>query len=103
MPPQKPRATTRHDVILTATLIVEGQESQEEIHNLALGGAYVTAPRRLPMGHRVELRFQVPPSGDEITISGQVRWADDSGAGVQFDGLRAREVWSLNKYFESLG
>lgn len=99
----KTRATTRHDVVLDATLIVEGEQSQEEIHNLALGGCYVTAPRRLPMGVRVELRFEVPPSGDEIRISGQVRWTNERGAGVQFDGLRAREVWSLNKYFEGLG
>jgi hypothetical protein len=31
-----------------------------------------------------------------------VRWADAKGIGIQFDGLRAQEVWALNEYFKQL-
>ena len=31
-----------------------------------------------------------------------MRWSDDEPSGIQFDGLRARDVWALNKYFEQL-
>ena len=54
------------------------------------------------MGKRVEIVFLVPTSPDAITIGATVRWSDGSGTGLQFDGLRAREVWALNKYFEQL-
>jgi len=81
----------------------EGGESYEtEMRNLSLGGASVSVQRRLPMGARVALRFRVPTHDQPIDVGAQVRWSTDDSAGLQFDGLRAREVWSLNKFFEKL-
>ena len=37
-----------------------------------------------------------------IVVTATVRWSDDKATGIQFDGLRARDVWALNKYFEQL-
>ena len=36
------------------------------------------------------------------TILLQYRWSNIDGVGVQFDGLRARDVWALNEYFKQL-
>lgn len=72
------------------------------IVNLSIGGALVTHAR-LPMGHRLHLSFRVPTlAEDAITIGAVVRWSTDLEIGVQFDGLRPKEVWALSKYFESL-
>jgi hypothetical protein len=57
---------------------------------------------KLAMGQRVDLRFSVPAQEEAIETGGVVRWSDASGVGVQFDGLRARDVWALNKLFEQL-
>jgi hypothetical protein len=54
------------------------------------------------MGTRVKIRFRVPAHDQPIEVGAQVRWSTEDSIGVQFDGLRAREVWSLNKYFEKL-
>jgi c-di-GMP-binding flagellar brake protein YcgR len=96
------RSATRHDVSLAVTLEMEGKTLETEMRNLSLGGANLALAQRIPMGTRLKLRFRVPTHDQPIEVGAQVRWSSEDGAGVQFDGLRAREVWSLNKYFEKL-
>jgi hypothetical protein len=100
MPEQ--RRQTRHRVAVTVSLAVDGEAAERVITNLSLGGAHVTHDPRLQHGTRVELTFHVPTQPEPIVIGGAVRWADDGGAGIQLDGLRAKEVWSLNKFFDTL-
>jgi hypothetical protein len=52
------------------------------------------------MGQRVRISFHVPTMQDPIEVGGTVRWSNADGVGVQFDGLRARDVWALNEYFK---
>jgi PilZ domain-containing protein len=70
--------------------------------NLSLGGALFSLGAKLAMGKRLNISFRVPTSDEAIDVGATVRWSDDQSTGVQFDGLRAREVWALNKYFEQL-
>jgi Tfp pilus assembly protein PilZ len=94
------RILTRHVVSLPATLTVEGTPSECTMLNLSPGGALVRADTKYPMGQRVRIAFRVPTLGDVIEVGGTVRWSNIEGLGVQFDGLRAREVWALNEYFK---
>jgi len=89
-------------VTLPATVEVEGVAHESICHNLSLGGGHFGFETRLAMGTRVQVTFGIPTQPDPITVGGMVRWAAAIGIGVQFDGLRAKEVWSLNKFFESL-
>ena len=77
------RTATRHEVDLPITLVLIGM-------------------KRLPMGERVNVTFTVPNQDEPITAAATVRWSTDDSVGVQFDGLRAKDVWALNKYFEQL-
>jgi hypothetical protein len=99
---QTRRTATRHSVTMPATLTIGEESSEQTIKNLSLGGAYVETSIRVAMGTRVQLSFRVPTQEAPIETSGQVRWSAEGGIGIQFDGLRAREVWSLSKYFEQL-
>lgn len=96
------RSTTRYDVSLAATVAIDDQELDRRITNLSLGGAFVDHDTRLSIGTRVDLRFRLPNREAPIAIGAEVRWVAENGFGVQFDGLRAGEVWSLNQWFESL-
>jgi hypothetical protein len=95
------RQSARHDVDVACTLTVGDKVHQTQIKNLSVGGALVVH-ERLAAAVRVKLSFRVPTLETAIEVSGTVRWSGGGNIGVQFDGLRAREVWSLNKYFESL-
>jgi uncharacterized protein (TIGR02266 family) len=83
----------------------EGISFSGNTRNLSLGGVFIDTDQRLPFGSKVSLRFTVPTAPETIQVDGQVRWieAEDGqvrGIGIQFAGLRAKDVWALNKYFE---
>lgn len=96
------RTSTRHDVSLAAKLTVGSEARPATVMNLSLGGALVSAGAKIPMGQRVQISFTVPTLEDPIEVGATVRWSDSKATGLQFDGLRARDVWGLNKFFESL-
>ena len=96
------RTQSRYDVGLEASITIEGEESSATISNMSLGGCLLQYEPRMPINQRVELEFKIPTHESPIRVGGTVRWSAAGGAGVQFDGLRAAEVWSLNKYFERL-
>jgi hypothetical protein len=96
------RTSTRHAVSIPGKLVIDGAPGDCTVLNLSLGGALIGGAKKLPMGHRVNITFAVPTVEEAIDIGATVRWSDGSGLGLQFDGLRARDVWALNKYFEQL-
>lgn len=96
------RRASRYVVSINAKLDVEGTQVDSTLINLSLGGALMASPVKHAMGQRVFLSFNVPTLPQAIEIGATVRWADSDGVGVQFDGLRARDVWALNEYFKQL-
>jgi Tfp pilus assembly protein PilZ len=96
------RIQTRHVVAVPITLTVDGTPHSCTMLNLSLGGAQVLANTKFSMGQRVQVSFQVPTMAEPIEVGGTVRWSNAEGVGVQFDGLRARDVWALNEYFKQL-
>ncbi len=101
------RTATRHEVAIAVTLRVRGrsiessleQKVESTIGNLSLGGAFVTLGRRLTIGTPVWLSFRIPTREEPIETEATVRWSSDEGIGVQFDGLRAAEVYALTRMF----
>lgn len=97
------RIQTRHEVAIPAKLIVDGITADCTMLNLSVGGALVTVNTKYAMGQRIQLAFHVPTMpGDVIEVGATVRWSSTEGVGVQFDGLRARDVWALQAYFKQL-
>jgi Tfp pilus assembly protein PilZ len=96
------RTSTRHDVSLAAQLTIDGILGDCTVLNLSLGGALIGSQTRHAMGQRVHISFKVPTIDEPIAVSATVRWIDRTGIGLQFDGLRARDVWALNEYFKQL-
>jgi hypothetical protein len=54
----------------------------------------------------LQIRFRIPTQPEPIEVSGEVRWVEPGegdqlpGMGIRFQGLRAREVWALNRFFQ---
>jgi hypothetical protein len=96
------RRQSRHEVSIPAKLTVDGTSNDCTVLNLSLGGAQIAAHAKYAMGQRVKIAFHVPAMADAIEVGGTVRWSNSDGVGIQFDGLRARDVWALNEYFKQL-
>jgi hypothetical protein len=95
------RTSTRYDVWIEAKLTVASASLDVTMTNLSLGGALIAGTKQ-PMGQRCQVSFRVPTLETPIEIGSVVRWSDAKGIGIQFDGLRAQEVWALNEYFKRL-
>jgi hypothetical protein len=96
------RRATRHHVSIAAKINVDGSTVEATLLNLSIGGASVSSAGKHAMGQRVTVSFRVSTSEHTIEIGAIVRWVDSNGIGLQFDGLRARDVWALNEFFKRL-
>jgi len=92
------RRSTRHFVSIPAKVTYDGTSVDANITNLSLGGAQMASTGQHSMGQRVNVAFTVLIYA--IEVGATVRWSDDSGVGLQFDGMRARDVWALNEFFK---
>jgi hypothetical protein len=68
---------------------------------------FVETATVLPVQTTIQVRFRVPTQPEPIDVTGEIRWVEAGGAGqaagmgIRFHGLRARDVWALNRYFQS--
>lgn len=104
------RTATRHEVAIAVTVLVRGrsiessleQRVEGTIKNLSLGGALLSVGRKLAIGTPVSMTFTIPTIDHPIETDALVRWSSEESVGVQFEGLRAGEVFSLGRYFSGL-
>lgn len=100
------RSDRRYERRVAIDLVYEGTVLSTFTRNISLGGVFLETDRTLPFGVRVSLKFKVPTQSELVMVDGQVRWMEQEGGyvrgiGIRFEGLRARDVWALNKFFES--
>lgn len=96
------RVHERYDCEVSVTLLHEGRELVAIANNVSLGGMFLCIDESLPLATSVTVRFEVPGSGVAVETESVVRWHKPEGFGVQFQSLRAREVWALNRWFSKL-
>jgi uncharacterized protein (TIGR02266 family) len=102
------RIDPRYERQLEIEVLFEGKRQTSHARNISLGGLYLESAAALPIGTTVQLRFQLPTQPEPVEVAGDVRWvvkkgqgqAEQSGIGIRFQGLRARDVWALNRYFQ---
>ena len=97
-----PRYERQLDVEVTA----EGKKHMSRTVNISLGGLFLDSAAPLELGATVQLRFQLPTQPEAVEVAGDVRWVvkregSHSGIGIRFQGLRARDVWALNQFFQT--
>lgn len=102
------RIDPRYDRQLSVEVGCAGEAQSGRSLNVSLGGMFIETDRPLAIGAEVTLRFMVPMQPEWIEVGGDVRWvrarlegSDGVGLGVRFQGLRARDVWALNRFFLS--
>ena len=88
-------------------MTADGTRRVGHSRNISLGGMFVETAELLPVQTTIQVRFRVPTQPEPIDVTGEVRWVEPgkagqmSGMGIRFHGLRARDVWALNRFFQS--
>jgi uncharacterized protein (TIGR02266 family) len=101
------RTDPRYDRRIEVEIVAEGRRQVGHSRNISLGGVFVETVEPLPMQTTIQVRFRVPTQPEPIDVTGEVRWVERGGAGhaagmgIRFHGLRARDVWALNRFFQS--
>jgi PilZ domain len=102
--PSTRRVNQRHDVKIDATVSVDGIVREIVILNISVGGLYFIDDYKFKSRQLVSVEFSIPNLAEPLKVDTMVRWLehlDDSpdGIGVQFIGMKAKEVWALTRYF----
>ncbi len=101
------RIDPRYERQLEVEVSFEGKKEVSHTQNISLGGMFLVAATPLPIGSTVQLRFTLPTQPEPVEVAGDVRWivkkgpGEETGIGIRFQGLRARDVWALNRFFQS--
>lgn len=106
------RSEQRFERRVAIDVSYEGTSFVGHTRNLSLSGVFIETDQQLPFGARISIAFKVPTQAEPVEVEGQVRWIEleektgvgprrPRGLGVRFEGLRARDVWALNKWFET--
>lgn len=88
-------------------MTADGNRHVGHSRNISLGGMFVETTQLLPVQTTIQVRFRVPTQPEPIDVTGEVRWVEPgsatqvAGIGIRFHGLRARDVWALNRFFQS--
>lgn len=67
----------------------DGELYFQRASNLSVGGAFFAQTIPLPLGTRVELKFEIPGDPVEIRCKGEIVTAKDLGMGVSFVDLKS--------------
>jgi uncharacterized protein (TIGR02266 family) len=101
------RTDPRYDRRLEVEIVASGETHIGYCRNISLGGMFVELMSVLPVGSAIAVRFRVPTQPEAIEVTGEVRWVERgdpgqaNGMGIRFHGLRARDVWALNRFFQN--
>ncbi|MBN2716942.1 MAG: PilZ domain-containing protein [Deltaproteobacteria bacterium] len=79
------------------TIEFGGQRLAGTTINLSQGGALLQTNAPLEFGQKLSLFINLPKIKETCVIPSVVRWSKDASVGVQFEALRAIEVWGINQ------
>ena len=101
------RQNQRYALQLSVELKLQGQTIACSSADLSIGGLRLELPEplRVAVGDTVNVSFRLPALDGAVAAPAVVRWVDrvdDRMCGLQFTaGLRAREVWAINRLFDT--
>jgi type IV pilus assembly protein PilZ len=79
---------------LEARVCCEGVDFPAKVRSLSVGGLFLETMRCPPFGSPIEVDLLLPED-ESLHLSAVVRWTADTGFGVQFGLLGARETQVL--------
>jgi hypothetical protein len=97
------RQYARLDFDAEIELVVGGRSQPGRSVNISQGGLFALTDPAPAFGEKIDLLISLPGVREVSRIPCIVRWSKPGdGIGLQFEQLRAIEVWALNKLVGSL-
>ncbi|MBW2523724.1 MAG: PilZ domain-containing protein [Deltaproteobacteria bacterium] len=103
-PPPRRRRTPRASYVTPVHLAQRGQERTQWLsQDVSEGGMLIVGPRSVSTGEKVHIRFALPRSGQDATLTAMVRWVrpakdEKAAVGVEFIGPPSAMVEDIREY-----
>ena len=92
------RRFTRVDYEHDLEISIDEKQIKGRTVNISPGGAFVIMDEEPELGVKLTIALQLPGVNKVSEIPCIVRWSKPGqGIGIQFERLRAIEIWALNK------
>lgn len=75
----------------------DGEPFAAQSRDVSLGGMFVESTYSPPFGTKLTLDCRLPGAREQFSLPAIVRWTSDTGFGVQFGLLGARETHALTE------
>ena len=81
------RENTRKPCLIKASYKIQDQKFKSYLLDISIGGVFIEADTRFPVGRQLLLKFSLPNCPQPITFAGQIIWSSARGFGVKFDNV----------------
>lgn len=97
------RKHARLDFAVPVEIVVDGRSQPGQSVNISRGGIFISTDPLPEFGTRLRLDIRLPGLPEPCSIPCVVRWANTGeGVGLQFELLRAIEVWALGRLLRGI-
>ena len=97
------RQHLRIDYVTSVEIVNGGSAQSARTVNISQGGVFIETAPAPDFDAKVVLRISLPGVPETAAIPCIVRWCKgEEGVGLQFENLRAIEVWAINKLLKGL-
>ena len=94
------RANIRKPCLIKASYRIQDHDFNSYLLDISIGGVFIEADTRFPVGRQLLLKFSLPNRPQPITFAGQIVWNTARGFGVKFDKVSELQGDILKSFVE---
>ena len=94
------RENARKPCLIKANYRIQDRDYKSYILDISIGGVFIEADTRFPVGRELLLKFSLPNRPQPITFAGKIVWSTARGFGVKFDNVSMRQSDMLKSFVE---
>ena len=94
------RENARKPCLIKANYRIQDRDYKSYILDISIGGVFIEADSRFPVGRELLLKFSLPNRSQPITFAGQIVWSTARGFGVKFNKVSVLQSDMLKSFVE---
>jgi uncharacterized protein (TIGR02266 family) len=94
------RENLRKPCLINAHYRIENRNFKSYILDISIGGVFIETNQKLPMGHRITLKFALPNHRQPFLLNGKIAWSSPRGFGLKFEKMSLQQGDMLKSFIE---
>ena len=94
------RKNARKPCLIKASYRIQDRNYRSYILDISIGGVFIDADKRFPVGRELLLKFSLPNHTQPITFAGNIVWSTARGFGVKFENVSVLQNEMLKSFID---